>query len=159
MEKSEQIDQLAIALVKAQAIIQPAIKDKDNPFFRSKYADLTGIWDVIREPLTKNGLCLIQLGEEADAGTVAIRTMLLHTSGQWVSGVMKAKLVKDDPQAYGSGTTYLKRYGAAAIVGVITEDDDGAAASGTIAKKDVVFKESPPIMGGSASAVANRYKT
>jgi hypothetical protein len=152
MQKSEQIDQLAIALAKVQATMGTAVKDSDNPFFRSKYADLTSVWDAFSGPLAANGLSITQVGEDAPPGHIALTTMLIHSSGQWIAGTLTTKLVKDDPQGYGSGMTYLRRYGVAAIVGVRTEDDDGAAASDTVVKTEKEFTK--PV-----SAAAARYRT
>ena len=136
MNKSEDISELAKALVKVQATIKPAIKDSANPFFKSHYADLTSVWDSCAVALAANGLSVIQTGEESDGEHAVITTTLLHTSGQWISGTMKAPLTKLDAQAVGSCVTYLRRYGLAAMVGIRTEDDDGAAASGTVVKKE-----------------------
>ena len=43
MNKSESIKELATALAKAQGEIKGALKDSQNPFFKSKYADLAEI--------------------------------------------------------------------------------------------------------------------
>ncbi len=137
MQKSAEIDQLAAALVKAQKAIKPATKDSDNPFFKSKYADLTAVWDACADALADNGLSVTQVGEPSpEKGVMSLTTVLMHTSGQWISGVMEAPMTKMDAQAVGSCTTYLRRYGLAAIVGIRTEDDDGAAASGTVVRGD-----------------------
>lgn len=129
-EMSPQIDALATALAKAQAAITPAIKDKTNPAFRSKYADLGAVWEACRGPLTDNGLTVVQLPVNHAEGYAALRTMLLHTSGQYIATTVSARLMKDDAQGLGSALTYLRRYSLAAVVGVVAdEDDDGNAAS------------------------------
>lgn len=131
MEHSESIQELATALAKAQAAIQPAAKDKTNPAFRSRYADLTSIWEACREPLNTNGLSIIQMPGNDGDGRIALTTMLLHSSGQWIRTTVSTRIVKDDPQGVGSGLTYLRRYALAAMVGVVAdEDDDGNRASG-----------------------------
>lgn len=43
MNKSESIGKLAEALSKAQGEMKGAIKDADNPYFKSKYADLASV--------------------------------------------------------------------------------------------------------------------
>jgi hypothetical protein len=130
MEQSEQLNELAVALAKAQAAIAPAAKDKVNPAFRSKYADLSSVWEACRKALTDNGLSVVQLPVNHEPGYAALRTMLLHTSGQFISTTVSARLVKDDAQGLGSALTYLRRYSLAALVGVVAdEDDDGNAAS------------------------------
>lgn len=129
MEKSETIDQLATALAIAQGQIQPAVKDADNPFFKSKYADLSAIWEACREPLSKNGLSISQFIEN-EGEFIHVTTMLLHKSGQWLSSSLSLKPTKTDAQGAGSAATYGRRYGLAAIVGIVADaDDDGNAAS------------------------------
>jgi hypothetical protein len=130
MQKSETIGALAAALAKAQTAIDAAEKNKANPAFRSKYADLASIWDACRDALTANGLSVAQFAEDSEPGTLRLTTMLLHTSGEWIAGTMALPLAKQDPQGYGSACTYARRYGLAAMVGVCPDDDDGNAASG-----------------------------
>ena len=129
METSEQLNELAKAMATVQAQITYAKKDADNPFFKSKYADLQAVWDACREPLTAAGLSVIQTTEPAEGG-VCIVTTLLHESGQWMRGKLFMKPVKNDPQGIGSCITYARRYALAAIVGVYQADDDGNDASG-----------------------------
>lgn len=125
--QSENINELAAALSKAQANITGALKDSKNPFFKSSYADLASCWDACRKQLTENGLSVIQTTDIAD-GLVVVRTVLAHSSGQWISGVLPVKAKDDGPQAQGSGITYARRYALAAIVGLAQIDDDGEAA-------------------------------
>lgn len=127
--QSEQINELAAALAKAQGAIKGAAKDTANPFFKSKYADLASVWDACRTQLTANGLSVIQTMDDSQGG-VTVVTTLAHSSGQWIRGRLTMKPVKDDPQGIGSAITYARRYALAAMVGVAPEDDDGNAASG-----------------------------
>lgn len=128
---SSSLAALAPALAKAQAKIQGASKDKTNPAFKSKYADLASVWDACREALTSNGLSVVQLPMDAEGARVALRTVLLHSSGEFVSTTVSAPLGKNDAQAVGSALTYLRRYSLSAMVGIAPdEDDDGNAASG-----------------------------
>ena len=132
MQKSESIAALAGALAKAQAEIQGAKKDSENPFFKSRYADLSSVWDACRASLTKNGIAVIQTprSEITETHTViSVNTLLAHSSGEWVSEELSAVPVKDDPQGIGSCVTYLRRYALSAFTGVAPEDDDGNAAS------------------------------
>lgn len=131
MNQSEQINELSKALSTAQAQMSFAKKDSKNPFFKSSYADLSSVWEACREPLTSNGLSVIQTFDaDHDGGEVIVVTTLAHSSGQWISSRLKMPLVKKDPQGLGSAITYGRRYSLAAIVGVIAdEDDDGNAAT------------------------------
>lgn len=147
MNQSEQINELISALSKAQGAMSAAAKDCSNPFFKSKYADLSSIWNACREPLSANGLAVIQTVQQRENGDV-LYTMLGHSSGQWISSSMPLRIKSDgktnELQVMGSCLTYLRRYALAAIVGVAPdEDDDGNSAKGYQAKQDHVIA-SPP---------------
>lgn len=132
MQKSETIGALAGALAKAQAEIQGAKKDSENPFFKSKYADLSAVWDACRNSLTKNELAIVQTPRSEiteNATIISLGTLLTHSSGEWIYEELSAVPVKDDPQGIGSCVTYLRRYALSAFTGVAPEDDDGNAAS------------------------------
>ena len=144
MKASANIASLAAALAKAQAVIEGAIKDKANPAFRSRYADLAAVWDAIREPLTKNGLSLVQMPDTNDVNEPVLVTRLLHASGEWLEGTYPLNPVKQDPQGYGSAITYARRYAAMAVCGVAPEDDDGNAASGRPDKAAPVAQKAAP---------------
>ena len=131
MNKSESIANLATALAIAQMNIKGAIKDSNNPFFKSKYADLSSVVEAIRPAFGQCGLSYIQRVEPSDRDEVRVETILLHASGEWLScGVLNLPVSKADAQGYGSALTYARRYSLAAACGVAPEDDDGNAASG-----------------------------
>ena len=125
MSQSEQINELASALSKAQGEMQAAIKDSVNPFFKSKYADLGSVWESCRPVLGKNGLCVIQTTEMLNEKIVMVTT-LAHSSGQWIKSYLPLNPAKNDSQGVGSAITYLRRYSLSAIVGVVCDDDDDA---------------------------------
>lgn len=130
MTKSETIGALAGALSKAQAAMKCALKDSENPHFRSRYADLQSVWEAAREPLAKNGLSVVQIPATTDRG-VSVETILLHESGEFIGGTVEVPLSKMDAQALGSGLTYARRYSLAAVVGIAPgDDDDGEGAVG-----------------------------
>lgn len=139
--KSDSIANLAAALSAAQGEIRGAVADSENPHYRSKYADLSSVWDAIRGPLSKNGLAIIQLPSSGDDGKVVVTTMLSHKSGEWIATTACATPPPrasgmGDAQAIGSAISYLRRYLLSAMVGVAQVDDDGEAA--TAAPKDAV---------------------
>lgn len=135
------LKELAAALAKAQATMAGAKKDAANPHFKSRYADLASVWDAIREPLTTNGLSVVQLLRSVQGG-VEVETVLLHTSGESIGAVFGVPVTKADPQGYGSAATYARRYSLMALVGVAPEDDDGNAASAGDGGRD--FAPRPP---------------
>lgn len=127
--QSHDITLLAVALVKAQSEFQPALKSSLNPHFKSKYADLSTVWEVARPVLVKHGLAVIQAPDVVE-GKQALRTTVLHTSGQWISSLYLLNPVKQDPQGQGSAMTYARRYSLSSMLGIVSEDDDdGNAAS------------------------------
>lgn len=129
MNHSESLDKLAPALAKAQAEMGGAVKETTNPFFKKKYADLSSVWKACKEALHDNGLSIIQSPTSDAGGRIGVATMLLHTSGQFITGEYTLGVKKDnDPQADGSSITYARRYALAAFVGVCPVDDDGESA-------------------------------
>jgi hypothetical protein len=128
MNCSEKIDELAKALSKAQSVVSHAVKDSNNPHFKSKYAGLASVWEAIRQPLTANGLSVVQcLGSECQ--NVKCLTMLMHESGQFISSEFVMTPQQNTPQSVGSCATYLRRYSLMAMVGVAPDDDDGNEAT------------------------------
>ena len=132
MITSESIGKLAEALAKAQGMMEGAVKDSSNPFFKSKYADLSSVWGACRKALSDNCLSVIQttdsIAELPDL--VIVNTRLCHSSGEWVEGRLIMKPVQNTPQGIGSCLTYARRYALSAMVGIAPEDDDGNAATG-----------------------------
>ena len=126
---SDHIDQLATALAKAQAEFSTAKKDKDNPFFKSKYADLESVVNATRPALTKYGLSIIQSPFFENEKSYLI-TLLMHNSGQWIKSKAQHNPQKSDIQSLSSYNTYLKRMCYSSMVGAVTsDDDDGNSAS------------------------------
>jgi len=120
---------LFAALVKAQAEMTGAKKDSNNPFFKSKYADLSSVDAAIGPALEKNGLGYIQVAHDID-GHAAIETVIIHESGETFNcGIVSCPVSKADAQGYGSAMTYARRYSLSAAFGVCPEDDDGNAAT------------------------------
>lgn len=130
MNKSESIKELSIALAKFNGEVSKIAKDKSNPFFKNTYATLDSIIDEVRPVLTANGLSIMQL-PSGDGEHAIIKTLLLHTSGEWIeSEPLVMKPVKNDPQAIGSCITYARRYSITSFLSLNTgEDDDGNGAS------------------------------
>lgn len=123
------MDKIASAIVKAQKAFGPALKDKTNPAFRSKYADLGACIEAVIDALNTNGIALIQKQHPHDGG-VTVETIFLHESGEMFSaGLLSVPAAKQDPQGYGSALTYARRYSLMAACGIAPEDDDGNAAS------------------------------
>jgi len=137
-ETSEFIDELAPAIVAAQAAMGVATKDTANPFYKSKYADLASILEVCKEPLNKAGLAILQpIMNGSYPGWVKVKTILLHQSGQWASSSVEFPATKDDCQGYGSACKYARRYSLESFICIPAQDDDGNAASQSVAGKPI----------------------
>ena len=121
--------QIASAFVKAKRAFSPALKDKTNPAFRSKYADLGACLEAVNDALLENGIAVYQETHD-DATGVTVETVFLHESGEAMrSGKFHVPAAKQDPQGYGSALTYARRNSLMTACGIAPEDDDGNAAT------------------------------
>lgn len=143
MQKSESIKELGTALAKAQAQVKPALKSETNPFHKSRYADFGDVLDACEDALTGNGLAIIQAPLVMEGGA-GVETLLIHTSGQWISEVLLLPMTKRDAQGAGSCITYARRYALEGFMRIKREDDDGNAASGRAAAPAPVQAPAPP---------------
>lgn len=157
--KSESIKELATALSKAQGQFDHAKKDVENGFFKSKYADLASVIDAAKKPLADNGLSVVQVVDMTESGDVVLETILMHVSGEYISGKYPIRPAKQDPQAVGSAITYARRYAFSAMTGIAADDDDGNAASQNQkepAKKPPAEKKQPESDGKDYSDILNK---
>ena len=138
--RSDDLKDLFAALAKAQADMRTAGLSSENPYFKSKYADLAEVVRASRPSLTKNGLAIIQQIMPNPDGQNILHTILGHASGQYIESRMRILPAKNDIQSLGSYITYLRRYSYAAIVGLVAsnEDDDGEVAM--VESRDIMAK-------------------
>jgi hypothetical protein len=128
MSTSTIINEIGAALVKAQGLIENPTKSVKNDFFKSKYADLAGVIDVVRPAFTEAGIAIVQSPFTREDGKIGVCTTIVHTSGQWMSNEVSMAVdpnAKNPAQAAGSLITYLRRYSLSAFANVAQEDDDG----------------------------------
>lgn len=134
MIKSDQIDQVSLALTKAQGEMSNASKSSANPFFKSKYADLNSIREACMPALTNHKLSVLQPMVVVE-GKNYIETVIVHESGQFIGGLTEVIFSKlNDAQNFGAGTTYARRFGLQSLLCIGAEDDDGESAIGRNAK-------------------------
>lgn len=146
------MQKIASAFIKAKRAFSPALKDKTNPAFRSKYADLGACLEAVNDALLENGIAVIQRTTE-DATGVTVVTVFLHESGETLeSGPFHVPAAKQDPQGYGSALTYARRYSLMTACGIAPEDDDGNAAADSKRRTDA----QPPAIDNSPKARAAR---
>lgn len=124
-----EIGKIAVAFVKAKKEFSPALKNKTNPHFRSKYADLGACLEAVNDALLNNGIAIYQETFMDDSG-VTVETVLLHESGESLRcGKLHVPASKQDAQGYGSALMYARRYSLMTACGIAPDDDDGNAAS------------------------------
>jgi hypothetical protein len=133
---SPEIGNIAPAVVKALGELsdvpkgrEAKIPTKTGASYGYRYADLADALSMVRPILAKHGLVVMQNASNPDPDSVAIMTMLLHTSGEWM---MFSPLVLPNgrtAQETGSAITYGRRYSLLAVLGLAAEDDDGASAA------------------------------
>lgn len=128
MSETEAIAKLYEAMSLAQAEFKKALKDSENPFFKSNYADLESIIDAIRPAFAKYGLAFIQPTEIVD-GKLYLKTVIVHKAGGRIESIYPVVSSKPDPQSLGSAISYARRYSLSAMAGVVTSDDDDAEAA------------------------------
>jgi len=117
------------ALLKAQKEMGNALKLATNPFFKSKYSDLNSVREAVMPLLNQNGIVVLQLMVTID-GSEYINTVLMHESGESIESHTKIICKsQNDPQAYGSGVTYARRYGLQSFMSIGADDDDGQKAT------------------------------
>src|SRR5436190_618514 len=105
VRRSDQVEQIALALSKAQGKIKAAERDSKNPFYKSTYSSLSAVWDACREALSENEIAVVQ--PLSGSGRLAvITTLLLHSSGQWIEERLILTAREDTPQAIASAATY-----------------------------------------------------
>lgn len=127
MKTSSTLGALAKALADAQVEITSATMDAKNPHFGSRYATLASVMDAAK-PLARHGIAVSQTAEVTD-GRVAVSTILVHSSGEWISESISLKPRQDDPQSVGSAITYGRRYLLASMAGIAADDDDDGNAA------------------------------
>ena len=137
LSTSQNTSNLFTAMLNVQREIKPAEKSSDNPYFKSKYADLHEVSEAIKEPALKHGILYMQFWTKTNpVGCVNIETLIAHPeSGEWLK-FESAMHVKDalNPQVIGSAITYAKRYSLSGIFALTSTeqslDDDGNRAAG-----------------------------
>jgi hypothetical protein len=136
MDWDTEMKTIATSLAAAQINMGKALKQSNNPHFRSKYADLGSVMDACLPALNEHGIAVIQPTGEDEQGRF-VETILIHgESGEQLSCRVPLIVSKNDMQGYGSAVTYARRYGLMAMAGIAPEDDDGNAAAKAAPKQE-----------------------
>ncbi len=133
---------IAKALVEISKELLLVEENAVNPFHKAKYADLRAILEKAKPICRKHGVAIWQ-SPTSENGLVGVRTMLIHSSGEYVADrvVVEVKPTKGQYiQDVGSYITYLRRYSLAAMLGLATGEIDPDAVSPQPAPKKKVTK-------------------
>lgn len=141
--ESEDTAKLADALAKAQGEYKPITYNRENPYFKSSYADMDQIIGSVEKALAKYGLSFYQFTRLDDGATILI-SVLKHSSGQWISSRTRIIPPKADPQSYGSTLSYQKRYQAQCLLRVTIAHDlaDDDAEVAMVDQRQIIAKGS-----------------
>lgn len=133
--QSEQINELATALAKAQATFASVPKTKTARIptkaggeYSYNYSDLADILEMVRKPLADNGLSIVQM-PTSENGVCEVYTQLSHQSGQWIGSAIRYPVSTGDIKLLGTAITYLRRYALSAMLGLASDDDDDGTGS------------------------------
>lgn len=135
-DQSTDVDQLASALIEAQADMKDITRNKvaNTGQYSYSYADLADVLAMSREVLAKHGLAVTQAAE-SDSEMVSVWTTLLHRSGQYVCSRPTRLPAGKTPQHYGSAISYARRYALMAVLNLAAEDDDAGSVSAALGSK------------------------
>src|SRR5665647_2550564 len=131
---SESVAAIATALAKAQtelanpekAMVGMVYNNRSDTRQSFRYASLSSGLDIIRKTLGSQQIAIAQTTDIDRAnGTVNLTTVLLHTSGEWISSDWPVCQISETsaPRRMGAALTYARRYALFTMVGIAGEDD------------------------------------
>ena len=131
---SESVAAIATALAKAQidlsnpekAMVGTVYNNRSDSPQSFRYASLSSGLDIVRKALGGQQIAIAQTTDIDRAnGTVNLITLLLHTSGEWISSDWPVCQLSETsaPRRMGAALTYARRYALFTMVGIAGEDD------------------------------------
>src|SRR6202022_2735835 len=131
---SESVAAIATALAKAQtelsnpekAMVGTIYNNRSDSPQSFRYASLSSGLDIIRKTLGGQQIAVAQTTDiDRASGTVNLTTVLLHTSGEWISSDWPVCQLSETsaPRRMGAALTYARRYALFTMVGIAGEDD------------------------------------
>jgi ERF superfamily len=124
MQSSDEINEIAAALAKAQGVIKNPAKTRENPHFKSTYADLAMGLNSIRPALSGFGIAIVQATDINRDGVILITRLIHGASGQYIGCIYPVASASTDHQKLGAALTYAKRQALFSLVGICGEDED-----------------------------------
>jgi hypothetical protein len=131
---SENVAAIATALANAQtqlsnpekAMIGTIHNTRTDSQQSFRYASLSSGLDIIRKVLGGQQIAVTQTTDiDRPSGTVNLTTLLVHTSGEWISSDWPVCQLSETsaPRRMGAALTYARRYALFTMVGIAGEDD------------------------------------
>ena len=131
---SESVAAIATALAKAQtelsnpekAMVGVVYNNRSDSLQSFRYASLSSGLDIVRKALGGHQIAIAQTTDiDRTSGTVNLTTLLLHTSGEWISSDWPVCQLSETsaPRRMGAALTYARRYALFSMVGIAGEDD------------------------------------
>src|SRR5260221_2445049 len=131
---SECVAAIATALAKAQteltnpekAMVGTVYNSRSDSPQRFRYASLSSGLDIVRKTLGGQQIAIAQTTDiDRASGTVNLTTVLLHTSGEWISSDWPVCQLSETsaPRRMRAALTYARRYALFTMVGIAGEDD------------------------------------
>ena len=139
--QSPEIDKIALALSKAQSNFEVASKNKDNPYYKSSFSDLSELIKSSRKYLTENSLSLSSMVYEDDNKYLIMQ--VTHSSGQFFRSIKILNPVKPDIQSFSAYLSYAQRILYSKLLCLSSSDDDGE--SERIALQENYKASQPPV--------------
>ena len=117
----------------AQADFKPLLKTESNKHFNSKYADLAGAWDSVRDALQAQGfIAHRELMSKSEHNPLTLCVTLRHVPSGESQTVGVPLPDVTDPQKLRSAITYAARTGLECLCHLCPDDDDGNAAASSL---------------------------
>src|SRR5471032_129201 len=131
---SESTAAIATALAKAQtelsnpekAMVGTVYNNRSDIPQSFRYASLSSGLDIVRKTLGGQQIAIAQTTDiDRASSTVNLTTILLHTSGEWISSDWPVCRLSETsaPRRMGAALTYARRYALFTMVGIAGEDD------------------------------------
>lgn len=133
---------LASALILFREKIESIKKDANNPFFKSKYADLSSILEWVKTPLKEANLALSHGVKNTIEWFILVSTLIEWESGE--SMASEFPIFWQKPQEVGSSITYARRYNTLALLDIPTDEDDDWNTANTATRTQVQLPNGKP---------------
>jgi len=124
-QKKTEHETFAAAIAAAQLEMCNASKNAKNPHFKTDYANLSAVRDVVQPAFNRHGIAVLTI-PSGDPGFMNCRTILMWKDQTLEVGNKTYDIGtgRNEPQQGGTALTYYRRQSLASVGGIAQEDDD-----------------------------------